>query len=129
VLVVLFVFFFSSRRRHTRFDCDWSSDVCSSDLSVAGADIKEEPVPHTGKDGFEYPLVLADLRVERRQTEHFPPGQQQIAAARSFTAEAVVLVLTADLDTDRYRGPRAQQQNGRRYQHAYQGAPHHVGRS
>src|SRR3989475_1352892 len=32
-LVFLFiVFFFSSRRRHTRFDCDWSSDVCSSDL-------------------------------------------------------------------------------------------------
>src|SRR2546430_7444455 len=27
-----FSFFFSSRRRHTRFDCDWSSDVCSSDL-------------------------------------------------------------------------------------------------
>src|SRR2546430_13996225 len=26
-------FFFSSRRRHTRFDCDWSSDVCSSDLT------------------------------------------------------------------------------------------------
>src|SRR5205085_7438887 len=25
-----FFFFFSSRRRHTRFDCDWSSDVCSS---------------------------------------------------------------------------------------------------
>src|SRR2546430_8037070 len=24
-------FFFSSRRRHTIFDCDWSSDVCSSD--------------------------------------------------------------------------------------------------
>src|SRR2546430_1800028 len=29
---MLFLFFFSSRRRHTRFDCDWSSDVCSSDL-------------------------------------------------------------------------------------------------
>src|SRR3989475_9050424 len=28
-------FFFSSRRRHTRFDCDWSSDVCSSDLIIA----------------------------------------------------------------------------------------------
>src|SRR5256886_11294740 len=26
------MFFVSSRRRHTRFDCDWSSDVCSSDL-------------------------------------------------------------------------------------------------
>src|SRR5205085_6449898 len=31
-LVVFLFFFFSSRRRHTRFDCDWSSDVCSSDL-------------------------------------------------------------------------------------------------
>src|SRR2546427_13176533 len=30
----MFFFFFSSRRRHTRFDCDWSSDVCSSDLAV-----------------------------------------------------------------------------------------------
>src|SRR2546430_2551002 len=29
-----FFFFFSSRRRHTRFDCDWSSDVCSSDLAM-----------------------------------------------------------------------------------------------
>src|SRR5690606_40381306 len=28
----LFAFFFSSRRRHTRFSRDWSSDVCSSDL-------------------------------------------------------------------------------------------------
>src|SRR5690606_39585734 len=27
-------FFFSSRRRHTRFSRDWSSDVCSSDLST-----------------------------------------------------------------------------------------------
>src|SRR2546430_7392001 len=31
-----FFFFFSSRRRHTRFDCDWSSDVCSSDLVTEG---------------------------------------------------------------------------------------------
>src|SRR5688572_11921471 len=39
LVILLFVFFFcffffSSRRRHTRFDCDWSSDVCSSDLVV-----------------------------------------------------------------------------------------------
>src|SRR5256886_2922691 len=32
---VFMFFFFSSRRRHTRFDCDWSSDVCSSDLRLA----------------------------------------------------------------------------------------------
>src|SRR2546428_14128458 len=30
----LVFFFFSSRRRHTRSDRDWSSDVCSSDLAV-----------------------------------------------------------------------------------------------
>src|SRR5882672_11965415 len=28
-----YFFFFSSRRRHTRSLCDWSSDVCSSDLA------------------------------------------------------------------------------------------------
>src|SRR5205814_4192409 len=32
-VVVFFCFFFSSRRRHTRCLSDWSSDVCSSDLS------------------------------------------------------------------------------------------------
>src|SRR2546430_14753243 len=35
--------FFSSRRRHTRFDCDWSSDVCSSDLVLAVAGIPGDP--------------------------------------------------------------------------------------
>src|SRR5256885_2887784 len=32
---VVVVFFFSSRRRHTRLQGDWSSDVCSSDLQRA----------------------------------------------------------------------------------------------
>src|SRR5260370_36451391 len=31
-MCIAYFFFFSSRRRHTRFKCDWSSDVCSSDL-------------------------------------------------------------------------------------------------
>src|SRR5690242_21893765 len=31
----MLLFFFSSRRRHTRLTCDWSSDVCSSDLTTA----------------------------------------------------------------------------------------------
>src|SRR5690606_40503701 len=33
--ILFFVFFFSRRRRHTRFSRDWSSDVCSSDLTTA----------------------------------------------------------------------------------------------
>src|SRR2546426_9317655 len=37
----VFLFFFSSRRRHTRLQGDWSSDVCSSDLeSCASAGLR-----------------------------------------------------------------------------------------
>src|SRR3989454_5659221 len=36
MIVVFVFFFFSSRRRHTRLQGDWSSDVCSSDLEQAG---------------------------------------------------------------------------------------------
>src|SRR5690606_39691938 len=39
---VLPAFFFSSRRRHTRFSRDWSSDVCSSDLMVGLESVPEE---------------------------------------------------------------------------------------
>src|SRR5690606_40019995 len=35
--MLVFSFFFSSRRRHTRFSRDWSSDVCSSDLITISA--------------------------------------------------------------------------------------------
>src|SRR5260370_22485945 len=44
-------FFFSSRRRHTRFKCDWSSDVCSSDL---------------GKRPARLPLTRGGLRTRGR---------------------------------------------------------------
>src|SRR5438034_10713331 len=44
--IVCFYFFFSSRRRHTRSLCDWSSDVCSSDLCVYDDVVKEELVSH-----------------------------------------------------------------------------------
>src|SRR5690242_21139704 len=36
--MLLSYFFFSSRRRHTRLTCDWSSDVCSSDLITVDFD-------------------------------------------------------------------------------------------
>src|SRR5688572_32515745 len=45
-------FFFSSRRRHTRFDCDWSSDVCSSDLKPFSL-LEEEAVLNLGRT-YEY---------------------------------------------------------------------------
>src|SRR5260370_24013591 len=47
-ILIYFYFFFSSRRRHTRFKCDWSSDVCSSDLSPSTdrcRDMRRAPRP------------------------------------------------------------------------------------
>src|SRR2546430_11259078 len=60
------MFFFSSRRRHTRFDCDWSSDVCSSDLDIPTkwyniqADFKS-PAPPVLHPGTGQPIGPADL--------------------------------------------------------------------
>src|SRR5262249_62074870 len=45
MMYVLLVFFFSSRRRHTRLVSDWSSDVCSSDLARGHGDT-------AGRSGF-----------------------------------------------------------------------------
>src|SRR5207245_6313975 len=42
VKIHLLVFFFSSRRRHTRCYRDWSSDVCSSDLSLMGLQVDRD---------------------------------------------------------------------------------------
>src|SRR5690606_32461813 len=41
----LFGFFFSSRRRHTSFSRDWSSDVCSSDLHESACPVKIRSCP------------------------------------------------------------------------------------
>src|SRR3989475_12434731 len=48
--VFFFFFFFSSRRRHTRFDCDWSSDVCSSDLANAQQAAQRQNTPFDADD-------------------------------------------------------------------------------
>src|SRR5690606_15548038 len=51
------VFFFSSRRRHTRFSRDWSSDVCSSDLGFSrNVDAHDVPL-----DGAEVRRIFARM--------------------------------------------------------------------
>src|SRR5689334_9250622 len=45
-------FFFSSRRRHTRWNCDWSSDVCSSDLDVL------HPLGRAGDGRYQFKHAL-----------------------------------------------------------------------
>src|SRR5690606_41036897 len=52
----MFFFFFSSRRRHTRFSRDWSSDVCSSDLSHCRTMLFT--YPHQWQKSLSNPLQL-----------------------------------------------------------------------
>src|SRR6266568_3944356 len=42
-MISVIFFFFSSRRRHTRWNCDWSSDVCSSDLCASPHPLVDSP--------------------------------------------------------------------------------------
>src|SRR5256886_9263698 len=56
-------FFFSSRRRHTRFDCDWSSDVCSSDLGRGAGRSRGAP---PGRRGEGRRALPRDARREHR---------------------------------------------------------------
>src|SRR2546430_9168646 len=64
-------FFFSSRRRHTRFDCDWSSDVCSSDLMkiISGMDIADRRRPQDGRSRLRFEGRRIDLRVSTLPTQ------------------------------------------------------------
>src|SRR6266571_7825021 len=57
-------FFFSSRRRHTRLTCDWSSDVCSSDL----ADLADEFARIPLGLALDLGVVILDLLAVRRES-------------------------------------------------------------
>src|SRR5690606_39432405 len=62
--------FFSSRRRHTRFSRDWSSDVCSSDLIMANLDIAEKRLPQDGRIALRVGGRAIDVRVSTLPTGH-----------------------------------------------------------
>src|SRR5689334_24260826 len=62
-----FFFFFSSRRRHTRWNCDWSSDVCSSDLGQPieqwrRLDLLQRIFPPTSQGTAPELLVAVDVQ-------------------------------------------------------------------
>src|SRR5438132_5057746 len=59
-------FFFSSRRRHTRSLCDWSSDVCSSDLcDISGRTGSLQKISHC-RCSFEWRMVSKTTRSQER---------------------------------------------------------------
>src|SRR5690606_40843124 len=68
-------FFFSSRRRHTRFSRDWSSDVCSSDLGTLHV-LDTTKLPLTDASG----RIIGLLGVSRDITEREQTRRRQQAA-------------------------------------------------
>src|SRR5688500_19362415 len=58
------VFFFSSRRRHTRLQGDWSSDVCSSDLQARRLDLGDQLVGVHPPEGLLDCLIAAAALVD-----------------------------------------------------------------
>src|SRR6266568_9139202 len=86
----MFIFFFSSRRRHTRWNCDWSSDVCSSDLTI----------PTRSEETFEVVEFEPDRRLVIRG--QIGPFSGDIAYLLEGAANATVLTNTCDL---RAHGP------------------------
>src|SRR2546430_7021670 len=121
----VFFFFFSSRRRHTRFDCDWSSDVCSSDLPerVTGAALgvgiaryargaaaryaAERTVgggPIGTPQGVSHPLAKAKIETELAalmirqaawQHDHGQPAGESSNMAKYAAAEAAIAAVDA----------------------------------
>src|SRR6266481_2071837 len=90
-------FFFSSRRRHTRWNCDWSSDVCSSDLgrwaSGHGVSIAEghragsralRPVVETAID-----LGIESLAVYAFSTENWSRSPDEVEALMEIFGDTI----------------------------------------
>src|SRR2546430_13335863 len=84
-VILTLIFFFSSRRRHTRFDCDWSSDVCSSDLAAI-------PVSQPAQAGFVAPRrafsgaasAAGPLPVHRRRSASPSPIRLKVTPTRKI---------------------------------------------
>src|SRR2546430_5486029 len=80
-------FFFSSRRRHTRFDCDWSSDVCSSDLDdVRSRRVTPFPGPERSAAPSRSGLAARKPETWRLGLVH-PVEDHQVAADLSRSEE------------------------------------------
>src|SRR5690606_41120755 len=88
-------FFFSSRRRHTRFSRDWSSDVCSSDLAPWREHIDlgdQAEVAHANGEGEaesrieldDAPIVVLDQGRDDARSEERRVGKECGSRGRAY---------------------------------------------
>src|SRR5699024_7879781 len=84
------LFCFSSRRRHTRSKRDWSSDVCSSDLTIQQAI----------RDGYKRVKLKIkpghDLHVLEKDRKHFPELPIMVDANSAYTLKDIELLRRLD---------------------------------
>src|SRR2546430_5333567 len=86
-------FFFSSRRRHTRFDCDWSSDVCSSDLNSHRAQPnkgRQTPEPKEGLAPAGRWILFPDTPFQSNCSRHLRAGLWPILPWPQLDRKSVV---------------------------------------
>src|SRR2546427_3204782 len=101
-------FFFSSRRRHTRFDCDWSSDVCSSDLNSRRALLHILQDSHQDKRKLEASRkamihIMGDLRettaeMQRREQELRDKQEQLVQVGKLATLGELITGVAHELN-------------------------------
>src|SRR5438045_4360842 len=82
-----FLFFFSSRRRHTRCLRDWSSDVCSSDLSYTGSALALE-------DAQGGRLVIASIDLIAVTKAIADPVYEAVQRTTGLSPERLILAAT-----------------------------------
>src|SRR6266511_4574073 len=96
-------FFFSSRRRHTRFSRDWSSDVCSSDLDAAGVqgpDLMARFQLHAER--FETEIVFDQIHTARLDERPL----RLVGDSGTYTCDALIIATGASA---RYLGLPSEQ--------------------
>src|SRR5437879_12718655 len=84
-MCIPFTFFFSSRRRHTRYIGDWSSDVCSSDLCIFTRSVPVallEPHARTVREQVEPQEIQVVLCAVRQARAHMT-GRLVVLTARN----------------------------------------------